>query len=186
MDGADAASRIALLDALARAGGEKALEAVVGRLEDDDEAVRDEAVRLLAIWRDPAVKPHLLAIAQGDNERHQVLAIRGLVRLARPQEERPADLGLLSQAMALAKRPQEKRLVLGVLGGVASPESLALAAAALGEAAVADEAGLAAVRIAEQMEDRDAEELRDSMQKVLRYVANEEVRARAEKVLGSL
>ena len=183
---ANTPSQIALLHALARAGGPKALEAVVARLEDDDEAVGDEAVRMLSIWRDPAVKPQLLAIAkESKSERHQVLAIRGLVRLARPQDEKPADLEGLAEAMGLAKRPDEKRLVLGVLGGVASPESLALAAPALGDRAVAEEAGLATVMIAEKMEGGDKDDLRAAMQKVLRYVKNGDVRARAEKLLAS-
>ena len=183
---ANTPSQIALLHALARAGGPKALEAVVARLEDDDEAVGDEAVRMLSIWRDPAVKPQLLAIAkESKSERHQVLAIRGLVRLARPQDEKPADLEGLAEAMGLAKRPDEKRLVLGVLGGVASPESLALATPALGDRAVAEEAGLATVMIAEKMEGGDKDDLRAAMQKVLRYVKNGDVRARAEKLLAS-
>jgi len=186
LDDANVPSRIALLHALARTGGPKALEAVVARLEDDDEAVGDEAVRVLSVWRDPAVKPQLLSIAkESKSERHQVLAIRGLVRLARPQGEKPADREGLVEAMSLAKRPDEKRLVLGALGGVASPESLALAADALGDRAVAEEAGFATVMIAEKMEGGDKDEVRAAMQKVLRYVKNGDVRARAEKVLAS-
>jgi HEAT repeat protein len=186
---ADAAvpARIALLHALARSGGAAALEAVAARLQDDDEAVRDEAVRMLSIWRDPAVKPHLLAIAEQDpSERHQTLAVRGLVRLARPHDDAPADLDLLKQAMGLAKRPQEKRLVVGVLGGVATLESLALATAALDDAAVAEEAGLAAVMIAEKMKDAGKDEVRASMEKVEKVVKSPPVRARAQKVLESL
>jgi len=182
---ANVPSQVALLHALARTGGPKALEAVVARLEDD-EAVGDEAVRMLSIWRDPAVKPQLLAIAkESKSERHQVLAVRGLVRLARPQGEKPADPEGLAEAMGLAKRPDEKRLVLGVLGGVASPESLALATAAFGDRAVAEEAGLATVMIAEKMEGGDKDDLRAAMQKVLRYAKNGDVRARAEKLLAS-
>ena len=179
-------ARIALLHALARTGGPKALEAVVARLQDDDEAVRDEAVRALSVWRDPAVKPHLLTLAkESKRERHQVLAVRGLVRLARAQEEKPADLAGLTEAMGLAKRPGERRLVLGALADVASAESLALAADALGDRAVAEEACFATVMIAEEMEDGNKDEVRAAMQKVLRYATNGDVRARAEKRLAS-
>lgn len=182
---ANVPSRIALVHALARSGGPKALEAVVARLKDDG-AVADEAVRVLSVWRDPAVKPHLLAIAkESKSERHQVLAIRGLVRLARAQEEKPADLAGLTEAMGLAKRPDEKRLVLGALGGVASPESLALATDALGDRAVAEEACFATVMIAEKMEGGKKDDVRAAMQKVLRYAKNGDLRARAEKVLAS-
>jgi len=127
LDDANVPSRIVLLRTLARAGGAGALNAIVARLEDKDEAVRDEAARMLSVWSDPAAASHLLSIAKtGKSERHQVLAIRGLVRLASPLEDKPADLKMLTEAMNLAKRPQEKRLVIGVLRNVGTPEALAL------------------------------------------------------------
>ena len=184
---ADEPSRIALLHGLARAGGAKALDAVVGRLEDEDAAVRDEAVRMLSGWRDPAAAAHLLKIAESDESlRHQVLAVRGLVRLASPQEEVPGDAKALGQAMDLAKRPQEKRLALGVLGGIGTSPSLASVTAALDDPAVAEEAGLAAVMIAETMKDGTKDEIRNALEKVGRLVKSEQVRKRAQKVLESL
>ena len=184
---ADVASRIALLHGLARAGGPKALGAAAGRLDDDDEAVRDEAVRMLSGWPDPAVAGHLMEIANSaESLRHQVLAIRGLVRLASPQEDKPADLEALGEAMSLAKRPQEKRLVLGVLGGVGAWESLALVTPALDDPALVEEAGLAAVMIAERIEDGPKDELRPVMEKVGKLVTNQQTRERAQKVLQSL
>ncbi len=187
LEGADVPSRIALLHALGRAGGPKALEAVVARLEDQDQVVRDEAARMLSTWPDPAAVPHLMEIASASRRlRHQVLAIRGLVRLGSPQEDKPADVSLLSEVMKLAKRPQEKRLAVGVLGGVATPQSLGLVAAALDDPAVAEEAGLAAVMIAEKMQDEDKDELRAAMEKVLEQSKSEAVRQRAAKVLDTL
>jgi HEAT repeat protein len=184
---ADAASRVALLRGLARAGGGKAMEAVVARLSDDDESVRDEAVRMLAAWPDAAAAPHLLAIAKkGDNPRHQVLALRGLVRLAGPQGEKPADLELLAQAMNLAKRVEEKRLALGMLSGIATPQSLALVAPLVDDPATAEEASVAAVLIAEKAEGADKDKVRSALEKVLKQVKGQQVRERAQKVLGSL
>jgi HEAT repeat protein len=148
---ADGPARIVLLHGLARAGGAKALEAITARLEDDDEAVRDEAVRILSIWPDPAVAPKLVEIATTSKSlRHQVLAIRGLVRLACPRAEQPGDPKLLAEAMSLAKRSEEKRLVLGAAGRIAAPESLAMAAALLDDPALAEEARLAVALIAKK------------------------------------
>jgi len=185
-DEADASARIALLHALARAGGADSLAAIVERLKDDDEAVQDEAVRMLSAWPDPAVKSNLMDLANKDNPRHQVLAIRGLVRLAGPQEDQPADIETLSKVMDMAKRPQEKRLVIGVLGGIATSESLALAMSAVSDLSIAEEAGLAAAQVAEKIEGGDADEIRTAMQKVLRFVQNRETRDRVQKVLESL
>ena len=184
---ADVASRVVLLHGLARAGGPKALEAIVGRLKDGDQAVRDEAVRMLSIWADPAAVEHLSAIAkEGESLRHQVLAIRGLVRLASPQGEKPADLEILAEAMSLAQRPQEKRLVLGVLGGVATAESLAVVTSAMDQPGLADEAGLAAVMIAEKIEEGDKAEIRAAMEKALACAKGPKIRQRAQKVLDAL
>jgi len=184
---ADVPSRIALLHALARAGGPKALETIAGCLADDDEAVRDEAVRMLSSWSDPAVVPRLLEIAKtSESLRHHVLAIRGLVRLANPQKDKPADMEMLGEAMALAKRPEEKRLALGVLSGVGTAESLARVTPALDDPALVEEAGLAAVLIAEKMKDGNEEEIQAAMEEVRRVVENRPVRERAQKVLESL
>ncbi|OHB70501.1 MAG: hypothetical protein A2V70_07950 [Planctomycetes bacterium RBG_13_63_9] len=183
---ADAPSRIALLHALARAGGEKALAEIVARLQDDDQTVRDEAVRTLSIWPDPAASEHLLAIAKtAQNPRHQVLAIRGLVRLASPQEDQPANLQTLGEAMSLAKRPQEKRLVLGVLGAVGTSQALASATPALDDPTLAEEAALASVMIAEKIKDGDRNTIRPAMEKVLKTTKSPQLRKRAEKLLKS-
>ncbi len=184
---ADVPSRIALLHGLARAGGAASLEAIVARLKDDDEAVRAEAVRMLSGWGDPAAVPHLLEIAKpSESLRHRVLAIRGLVRLASPRDDKPADLKMLSELIKLARRPQEKCLVLGVLGGVGTSESLALVTPALDDPTLAEEAGLAAVMIAEKMKDGDKSKIRAAMEKVRRQVKNQKVRDRAQKILKSL
>jgi len=181
---ADPPSQIVLLHALARAGGAEALEAVATRLKDDNEAVRDEAVRMLSIWGDAAVAPWLLEIAKAaEKPRYRVLAIRGLVRLASPQEDKPADLKTLAEVMKLAKRPQEKRLVLGVLGGVATSESLALVTPALDEAELAEEAGLAAVMIAERIKDGDRDAIRAAMEKVRQCAKNEQTLQGAGNIL---
>jgi len=185
MSDAGVPARITLLDGLARCGGSKSLSTVVARLRDEDLAVRDQAVRMLAIWSDPAVSPHLLALAKTKGSlRHQVLAIRGLVRLASPRKDKPADLKMLAEAMNLAKRPQEKRLVLGVLGGVATPPSLALVAPALDDPELVQEAALAAVMIAEKMEGGNKGEMRAVIQNVLKRAKRQQVRDRAKKILG--
>jgi HEAT repeat protein len=187
LNDASVPARIALVRALARAGGAKALEEIVARLKDDDEAVRDEAVRMLAAWPDPAVASHLTALAGNiENLRHHVLAIRGLVRLGSPQKEKPEDLALLGEAMKLATRSQEKRLALGALSATATAESLALVASSLDAPALSEEAGLAAVMIAEKIKEGSKDEIRAAMQKVLGSTKRQATRDRAQKVIDSL
>ena len=112
-EGADATTRIFLMRALPLAGGPKSLNEIVARLQDGDEGVSVEAVRVLAGWPDPAAIPHLKELAHDvKNLRNHVLAIRGIVRLASPGKDHPADLATLSEAMKLATRKEEKVLVL--------------------------------------------------------------------------
>jgi HEAT repeat protein len=179
-------ARVVMLRALARAGGPEALAAIVAHLQDFNKAARDEAVRMLAGWPDEAAAPHLVKIAASDKDlRHQVVAIRGLVRLASPQGDKPADMELLAEVFNLASRPQEKRLVAGVLGGVATPQSLAVVLAILEDEALVEEAGLAAVLIAEKMEGGDKAQIRKAMEKVSQVVKGSPIRDRAQKVLKS-
>lgn len=186
MADADVPGRIALLHGLGRAGGAASLEAILARLEDDDESVRDEAVRMLSSSSDPAVVPRLLEIAKtSESLRHQVLAIRGLVRLSGPRGEEPAKMDTLAEVMGLAKRPEEKRLVVGMLGGIATPESLALATSVLDDEALAGEAALASVLIGEKIEG-EADKVRAAMEKVGKVAKDEQVRQRAQQVLKSL
>ena len=138
-------------------------------------------------WRDAAAAAHLMAIAKGeDNLRHQVLAIRGLVRLAARQADSPADLTMLAELMSLAKRPEEKRLVVGVAGNAGTVEALDLVTPAMDDPALAEDAAAAAVAIAENVSDGDKAKIRAAMETVEKKAKNAMTRSRAQKVLGSL
>jgi len=185
-DGADAATRIFMLHALSSAGGPKSLNEIVARLKDDDEGVRVEAVRVLAGWPDPAAIVHLKELARDvKNLRNHVLAIRGMVRLAGPGKDRPADFATLSEAMKLelATRKEEKVLVLGALGTIPTLESLALVASGLDQPAIVEDAGFVAVLIAEKISGGNKDQVRAVMQKVAETVQSEKTRDRAKKVL---
>jgi len=183
-DGADAATCISLMRALALAGGPKSLNEIVTRLKDDDEGVSTEAVRVLAGWPDSAAIPYLKELAVDDkNLKNHVLAIRGMVRLASPGKDHPADFATLSEAIKLATRKEEKVLVLGTLGGIPTLESLCLVASGLDQPMIAEDAGFVAVRIAEKISGDNKSQVRPVMQKVAETVQSQETRDRAKKIL---
>jgi HEAT repeat protein len=187
MEDADESSRIVLLRALARCGGPTALESIAKYMQDDSQAVRDETVRMLSIWPNASAAHYLNALAQDDTRpRYQILAIRGLVRLASPQEEKLADVNMLAEALQSATRAEEKVLALGVLGRLESPEAMAAALAALDDTAVADEAGLAVTLIAARIEGGDQDRIRAALEKVLERVQTAETRHQAQDILDSL
>lgn len=184
LDSADAAACIPLMRALALAGGPKSLKEIVTRLNDDDKAIRDEAVRVLAGWRDPAAAPHLKKLARDvTNLRNHVLAIRGIIRLAGPGKDRPADVAALKEAMNLSTRKEEKVLVLGTLGTIPTPESLAMVASSLDKPEIAEDACFAAVLITEKIGKGNNDQVQATMQKVIETVKSEKTRDRAKKAL---
>ncbi len=184
LTGADTATRISLMRALPLAGGPKSLNEIVARMQDKDKAVSAEAVRVLAGWPDTTATVHLKKLARNiKNLRDHVLAVRGIVRLASPGKDQPADLATLSEAMKLATRKQEKVLVLGALGTVRTSASLALVAACLDQPAIAEDAGFAAVLIAEKISAGNRDQVRAVMQKVVETVQREKTRDRAKKTL---
>jgi hypothetical protein len=177
-------ARVLLLRALGEAGGEEALKAVVDSLDTEDKPARDEAVRVLSSWRKASAVPHLLSVAaKSGNLLHQVLAIRGLVRLSSAAEGCAADVETLEKVLPLARRGEERRLILGALGGSNNVKALDLVVSLMQAEGMEEEAALAAVGIAEKVGKQGKEQVRAAMAKVLEKSGNETTRARAEKVL---
>jgi HEAT repeat protein len=139
-DGADAASKCVLVRALGRIGGDRALAAVLAATKAPDNAVQDDAIRVLSDWPDAAAAPHLLAIAKSAAKTtHQVLGVRGYVRLAGLEQSDDVKAKMLSEALDLAKRPEEKRLVVGAWGTVFTVQAFQVVAKFLDDPQVAGE-----------------------------------------------
>jgi HEAT repeat protein len=184
MADAGPAAAESLLRALARSGGDKALGAIVAATKDERPAVGAEAVRVLAYWRTAEAIPHLLAIAkQAGPIGHHATAVQGLIRLASPVQDRPANMALLGEAMKLARRSEEKRMVLGVLGGVATKESLALVTPAMDDPDLTDEACLAAVLIAQKLPRVDQATRRAVFEKAAAKAKDRQIRERAKEAI---
>ena len=187
LQGADTASRCVLLRALARVGGAKALAAIRAATADKDSQVRDAAVRSLANWPDTAAAEPLLALAKAAGKTpHQVLALRGYVRLAGLHKSNDVKLKMLREAMALTTRPDEKKRILAALGTVPTLESFEAILPHLETPALAEEAGAAAVRIADPVGRKNKALVRDAMAKVLAKTKNRRTRRDAQRMLGRL
>lgn len=105
--------------------------------------VRRAAILGLSEW--PSAEPleDLLSVArEPQNRKHQLLALRGYIKLAAlPAGRAPAaTVALLATAYCLAAAPEEKKAVLGLLPRYPSREALALAERARAEEAAAKEA----------------------------------------------
>ncbi|MFH1747650.1 MAG: HEAT repeat domain-containing protein [Planctomycetota bacterium] len=186
LDGTAGAARVALIRVLGRIQGSAALVAIRAAVRDTDEQVVDAAVRALADWREPVVLEDLLSIAGGDGSQvHQVLALRGYVRLLRVPEQRPTSetLALLQGAMKLAERPEEQRLVLGALGELPEPEALHMALAYLDDPELKNEAAVAAVAVARALAVEDNDAARAALDKVVATDVADHARQQAREAL---
>jgi hypothetical protein len=183
---ATGAGKTGLLAVLGRLGGARALETIQAALKDADEKVKEAAVRGLCEWPDASAAPELLALAKGAaSETHQVLALRGYIRVTGLPSDRPAaeTLKMYQAALEAAKRAEEKRMILGGLGEVKELAALNLLETFLGDAALKEEAGAAAVKIGKDLARRHAEEVKAVVEKVLNAVKNNDTRRQAQEIL---
>jgi HEAT repeat protein len=182
---ADPAARVVLLRALARAGGPRALEAIVAQLNSEQEVVRIEAQRAVCEWPDAAAVPHLVRLLEtAPDLRGRVLAVRGLARLAGPQPDHAADLQVLDKVASHAGRAQEKRIVLSVLQVAPSTDALRLVVPMLDDKEVAPEAHLATVMIAEKLASQNDPAVTEALNKVTQQSADAALVSRAQKLLN--
>jgi len=187
LEGADAATRAVLLHALGRVGGAKALAAVRAAVADKDEPVQDAAVRALSDWPDLAAAEPLIELARSAAKTtHQVLALRGYVRLVDLEKSDGAKMKMIDAASPLAKRPAEKKLILGALGGVHTPEALKRIMADLDEPALAEEACVAAVQVGRAIAGRNKPLVREALAAVVEKTKNRRTRQDAQKILGGV
>ena len=159
LSGAPVELKCKLLDVLGALGGKKALTAVAAAAKQSDETVRDTAFRLLGQWMSVDAAPLLLDLAKAaKEEKYQVRAVRGYIRLARqftmPQADRAA---MCRAALQIAQRPDDKRLVLEILLRYPSPEMLDLALEAAKVPELKDEAAVVAMGIGQSKGGSSAE-----------------------------
>jgi HEAT repeat protein len=141
-------AKIGLIRVLSRLPIDKSLAAVMEANKDQDEKVRDAAVRELAEWPSIAAAQPLLQIATGENQTHAVLALRGYIRLAglkdRPAGERVA---MYRKALETAQRQEEKKTAVAGLGDVPSIEALELLQRYVRDETLRADAAIAIVRL---------------------------------------
>ncbi len=179
-------ARLALLGVLGRIGGPNSLAAVRAAWQDKDEKVKEAAIRALADWPDAAAATDLLAVAKGTaSETHQVLAIRGYIRVCRIRVSRPEaeTAKLLAAGLEAAKRPDEKRQALSGLAEVRDLLALQAVVPCLSDEALKEEAASAAVRIGRDLWNNHPEAVKTALQKSLEVSKNDNVKREAKETL---
>jgi len=185
--------RMAGMRLLASVGGPQALSGVLGRLEDSEENVRDEAVRTLSAWpgnwpQDGGVAVPLMDLARtGKKPSYQIQGVRGYLEYVRNSHDLSAaeKMGKVREIWPLVQRPEERRLLIAVLGAVPNADSLSMLVMLAEDAAVAEEACLGMVNLAgkETLEGSTAEQRRQALEKVLATSKENRTKRRAQEAL---
>jgi HEAT repeat protein len=187
------AGRVVLLRILPQLAGQKAVAAAIAETKSTDAACQDAAVRALADWRTPgeATAALLDVVRTAEKPAHQVLALRGYLRLVGLPSDRPVaqTVQMYKDGLAAAKRPDEKRLVIGGLSAIRDIEALKLVATLCDDPSLGAEAALAALKIVlPQKEGEKPLQGADVLEIVKRIAANAKdptVRSQAEAYIAS-
>jgi len=190
MTSATGPAKFSLMGVLGLIGGQKSLEAIRAAVKDTDEKTKDAAIRALADWPDAAAAADLLDVAKtAANEAHQVLAIRGYIRVVRLPSGRPGpeNAKMLAAGLETAKRAEEKKQALGGLAECRELAALQAVMPCLDDAALKEEASQAAVRIGRDIwnNDKNAETVKTAMEKVIEVSKNQDMQKQAKETLGN-
>jgi HEAT repeat protein len=167
MRSARSETKVTLLEIIGAVGGAKALDTLNAAATGQDAQLQDAATRLLGEWMNVDAAPVLLELANNpSNNRYQVRALRGYIRLARQFAASDAlRAEMCRSALAAARRPEERQLVLTVLESYPSLETLQVAVEAAQKPELRQDASRVAREIAERVEGRP-NEVRELLKKV--------------------
>jgi len=181
--------RLSLLQALGEIEDAQALPTLEKALSDPEAEVVSAAIRALSAWPTAAPLERLLTVARSSShEVHQILALRGVVRLTGLASDRPEEktLALYGEALSLAANDNERKVVLAGIGGHATLGALEMALGHMAEPSLQQEAEAAVLRIAEEVVEENPEAVRAALQRVLQSTANENTRSQAQEILDEI
>jgi len=150
---AQGSQRLSFMRPLARIGGDRALRAVLGEIQNSDPQVQAVALYTLANWTEFRAADELRKIAAGadssSGRRFVYFALQGYVRLV-GESDLPAEkkLDLIKDILIFAREPAEKNIIIAGLGGIKNRGSLPLISPFLDDPAFRERAAQAIARAA--------------------------------------
>ncbi len=179
----------ALAGVLGGIGNKSSLEALRGRVEKADPAVRAAIIDAYATWPTAAPADDLLAILKkphDDKERGRVFS--GYIGLLRKDdvESAAALCARFAEAAQLATDKAEKRSVLSGVANVAAPEALALVDELAKDEELAAESQQAALRICKAICGADPQGIRERLEKLLIAKPDENTIKTVNEVFGMI
>jgi hypothetical protein len=174
--GTNSEVRESLLQVLGGIGDTAALPILIAALNDTAANAKTIAIRALSEWPTAEPSKDLLAIAENSRHNiHQILALRGFVRLLQFESDLPTagTIKKYRHAMELAANPNEQKMVLGWLAEVKDPGALEIAAAHMKSEALRPDAETAAVKIASAVSGVHSAQAKAILQQILQGAKND-------------
>jgi HEAT repeat protein len=186
---ADDSAQSALLPALGRIGGNKALTEVQRAIKSSSPVVREAGIRALTNWPDATVADQLWDIATKDQHAaHRIWALRAFARvmpqLARDQPDQVA--ARLQAAMGVARRDEEKGLILSRLPAVRSEAALTLALSCLEQPTLRADAIEVTASLGEAMKDTHPQAARKALETIVPLTDNPDLATHIQKILWNM
>ncbi len=182
-------ARSAVLRLLVYTRGEEALNAVRKAVEDQNDEVREMAIRTLVAWPEAAAAPHLIGLAKTTQKpAHAVLALRdGCLRLANLKEVPLAErLGIYRGVLEVAKRTEEKKQAIAGLAQLPSLGALELLQGCMKDASLSSDATSAVIRLARQIGPVHPKQAKAALEEIKSRAASEEVKKEVEEAFQAL
>ncbi len=186
MGDAPAEVKVFLMERLLDISGKSALQAVVAMARSNDEAMKDNATRILGSWVSADAAPELFELAKDLKEnKYKIRALRGYIRIARQLNPSEEDrMKICANTLAVAERLDEKKLVIEVLNRYPSAVSLAIAASAAGDSEIRESACQVAINIAEKIVASNKAAVAKAMPQVIEQTKNADRSAKAKALLN--
>jgi HEAT repeat protein len=183
MASASPEGKVLLIGALSRVGGDRAIGPVRTSARDGDSRVQEAAIRALTQWPDSAALPDLFALAKSADQKQQVLAVRGLVRIVGIRSNRSSadSLKLYQQILDVASRPDEKKLVINGISDIRDAAAYEMITPFLADRATANEAASAIIKVAGNLRNnpRDRDRTNAALDQVAGSAADDSQKKRA-------
>lgn len=153
MSNAPVATKCNMLEILGAVGGQKSLATLGAAAKNSDPQLQDYASRALGEWMNLDAAPVLLDLSKSaPEEKYQIRALRGYIRLARQFATNDTErLAMCQKAMAASDRATEQKLVLEILGRVPTIDALKVTVKATEVPALKEDATKASMAIAQKI-----------------------------------
>jgi HEAT repeat protein len=179
LDGANVAANVRATSykMLGLLGSREGFERLRAASTNDNEDVRDAGIRALADWPGGEALPVLMDLARtAAKPVHQVLALRGVARLAPVTGDNAQKVATLLDALGIAKRGEEKQLMLAALGSVKSVEAARAVEPLLADEGLREAAASAIFQISRELRDDNFRTVKPLVQKALEVAQNNDLK----------